>query len=115
MKVRRAVGAIIGWRDNPGHVILVKKVKTEDIAKADIEPEWDIPKGGLKGGEKAEQGIWRELTEEVGSTEFALIRKLPFRITFDFPPGSKWDRQKLTFSIWNILVRQGHSNQKPMK
>ncbi len=94
MKVRKAVGAIIGWRDNPGHVILVKKVKIEDIAKADIEPEWDIPKGGLKDGEAAEQGVWRELAEEVGSTGFVLVRKLPFRIAFDFPSGSRWDRQE---------------------
>lgn len=94
MKVRNAVGAIIVWKEHPGSVLLVKKVKTEDTLRADIDPEWDIPKGGLNDGEKADQGIWRELAEEVGSTEFALIRKLPFRISFNFPPGSRWDSQE---------------------
>jgi ADP-ribose pyrophosphatase YjhB (NUDIX family) len=91
---RRAVGAIIGWREHPGNVLLVKKVKTEDIARADINPEWDIPKGGLKDDERDDKGLWRELTEEVGSTEFTLVRKLPFGMNFKFPKGAKWGRQE---------------------
>lgn len=92
--IRRAVGAIIGWTDNPGNVLLVKKVRTEDITKEAIPPEWDIPKGGLKDQERDVDGLWRELAEEVGSSEFRLVQKLPFGMNFPFPPKSKWDKQE---------------------
>ena len=97
--VRMAVGAIIGWKNHEGHVILVKKVKTEDLGKADIPPEWDIPKGGMKPGEGAEEALWRELHEEVGGAHFKLLRRLPFSMDFALPPNSAWERQKTTLFL----------------
>lgn len=94
MRIRKAVGAIISWKDNPGHILLVKKVKAEDIHKGDIEPEWDIPKGGIADGERPDGALWRELGEEVGSKKFMLVAELPFRMDFEFPRGSRWERQE---------------------
>ena len=91
---RRAVGAIIQRTDRPDSILLVKKIKSEDVTKEDITPEWDIPKGGLKDNEIEEEGLWRELGEEVGSKEFDLVRKLPLGMDFSFPPGSRWTRQE---------------------
>jgi putative (di)nucleoside polyphosphate hydrolase len=97
--VRRAVGAIIGWKDHPGQIVLVKKIKTEDIGKADIPPEWDIPKGGIKPGEGLDKALWRELREEVGCEDFKLVKQLPFRMDFQLPQGLRWTRQETTLFL----------------
>ena len=94
LTTRRAVGAIVQRADRPDSILLVKKIKSEDVTKEEIAPEWDIPKGGLKDNEIEEEGLWRELGEEVGSREFDLVRKLPFGMNFPFPPGSRWSRQE---------------------
>lgn len=93
IKTRKAVGAIIGWKDHPGHIILVQKVKTEDIGKADIVPEWDIPKGGMKISESKEETLRRELNEEVGAAKFSVVRELPFGMSYDLPSNGRWRRQ----------------------
>ena len=105
MRTRMAVGALIGWKDNPGHVVLVKKIKTEDIGIADIAPEWDIPKGGKKARESDEAALWRELQEEVGSRNFKLVQRLPFKMSFRLPRGSGWVGRRRRSFAWNMRVK----------
>jgi putative (di)nucleoside polyphosphate hydrolase len=90
---------------------LVKKVKTEDIAKMDVPPEWDIPKGGVKDKEGDEEALWRELREEVGSDDFRLVRKLPFRMDFPLPSGSRWEKQETT--LFFLEYEGTHRKFKP--
>ena len=85
LPVRKAVGVVIRCSRLPQHLLLVKKVKQEDISKRNITPEWDLPKGGMKTGEIEEQTVWRELEEELGSINFQLVGKLPININFNFP------------------------------
>ncbi len=91
-RTRKAVGAII-TQPSKDTILLVKKVKTEDIESREIAPEWDIPKGGIKPGEGQEDAIFRELGEEVGSKDFNLVKQLDFGLDFNFPSGARWDNQ----------------------
>ena len=107
-KIRRAVGAVIIRK--PDQILLVKKVRTEDVdfRQKDILPEWDIPKGGIHEGESFLFALKRELKEEVGTSDFILIRKLPFELCFTFPVGKRYDRQitelGLLFGLDNAYV-----------
>ncbi|MBR6790495.1 MAG: NUDIX hydrolase [Oscillospiraceae bacterium] len=84
-KIRRAVGAVI--RNDKDQFLLVHKVKVMDAedGKKRRMDSLDLPKGGVKIGEGIEDAIRREVFEEVGAKEFAVIREIPARIRFDFP------------------------------
>ena len=47
---------------------------------------WQFPQGGLEPGEKPEEGLWRELEEEVGTRDALLLRQAPQPIRYAFPP-----------------------------
>ena len=98
-EIRKAVGAIIKWKNHPGYVAMVKKVKNEWINKGPIPPEWGIPSGGLEEGEEPEKGLWRELSEEVGNANMRVVQVLPFTMDFRMPPNDLWDRQVTTLFL----------------
>lgn len=79
---RYAVGAVIV--NDAGQVLLVHKVKAmESGASMD---SWDFPKGGVKPGESFEEAAAREITEEIGASQFTVLGQFPDRIRFDFSP-----------------------------
>jgi len=101
LEIRKAVGSVIILSKKPGFLVLIKKVKVEDVASGMAVEEWDIPKGGIKGQETEEQALWRELSEEVSSQSFKVVEKLPFKIVFDFSEGSstKYSGQETTIFL----------------
>ena len=65
MTHREAVRALIL---TPARELLLLRVRVPEIA----EPFWIAPGGGLEPGELAEDGLRRELQEEVGLSDFEL-------------------------------------------
>ena len=49
------------------------------------ENRWQFPQGGLDNGELPEQGLLRELKEEIGTDDVQIIRKAPQTISYEFP------------------------------
>ncbi len=85
--IRRAICAIIRNGRNNNQVLIIQKIRRQDVQNSEIEPEWDFAKGGMKDGETEEQTLWRELEEELGTKNFNLIGIMPFNIEFTFPTG----------------------------
>lgn len=81
---RLAVGALIY---SGKEILLVRKVKAMDMCSGPvaIDPEWDFVKGGVEWADgDIEVSLFRELYEELGTSNFRIVRKLP-NLNFDFP------------------------------
>ncbi len=98
---RQGVNAIVVDLDNDFLIVQKNSYKKN---------EWDFPGGGLEDGENPEQGILRELHEELGSTDFQIVKQSPIIIKFDWPQENidlgfrkygKWWRgqEKLQFIV----------------
>lgn len=70
---------------------------------------WQFPQGGLDPGETPEQGLARELREEIGTDRVEILRRLPEPIRYTYPPevramlakeGSKMARFRGQRQIW---------------
>ncbi|MEE8433729.1 MAG: RNA pyrophosphohydrolase [bacterium] len=70
---------------------------------------WQFPQGGLDPGESPEQGLARELREEIGTDRVEILRQLPAPIRYTYPPevrellakkGSKMARFRGQDQIW---------------
>jgi len=97
------------YRDNV--VALVVKDNKYLLVQLQEWPEnlWKLPQGGLDKGEKKEDGIFRELKEELGTDKFEIIKKFPFKHQYDWDKngqrlaGFKWRGQKQTFFLVKFL------------
>lgn len=47
---------------------------------------WHFPQGGMEEGETEEETLWRELSEELGTTQFQFLAKSQNRWRYDYPP-----------------------------
>ncbi len=54
-----------------------------------IEQRWQFPQGGLLEGEVPEQGIRRELQEEIGANKIEILQQLPYKLRYVYPPEVK--------------------------
>lgn len=46
---------------------------------------WQFPQGGIEDGESLEEALFRELYEEIGSSDLVILRKAPKEIPYLFP------------------------------
>jgi putative (di)nucleoside polyphosphate hydrolase len=79
---RPNVAAIIVSSDYP---------KNRDIFIAernDMDDVWQFPQGGIDGGERPKEALFRELEEEIGTNKIEIIAKFPGWIHYEFPEGS---------------------------
>lgn len=76
MPYRKGANALLF--NNEGEVFIVQKTSYNDN-------EWDLPGGGLEDNETAEEGVLRELLEELGTSKFKVLYegKNPYR--FEWP------------------------------
>ncbi len=76
---RPNVAAIIVSSDYP-------EIKNIFIAeRSDLEGVWQFPQGGIDEGESAEEALFRELGEEIGTKKVEIIAEYPEWIAYDFP------------------------------
>ena len=54
--------------------------------RTDLTDIWQFPQGGIDEGENAEQALFRELEEEIGTNDVKIIAEFPEWISYDFPP-----------------------------
>ncbi len=73
---RKGVNAVVV--DSNNNFLLVQR-------RAYGDNQWDFPGGGLDENELPEIGILRELTEELGSTSFEIVKQSPINIKFEWP------------------------------
>lgn len=50
---------------------------------------WQFPQGGLHEGEEPQAGMLRELLEEAGTADAAVLARLPEPIRYEYPPEIK--------------------------
>jgi putative (di)nucleoside polyphosphate hydrolase len=77
--------------------------------RADAKGAWQLPQGGVDEGESADQALFRELREEIGTDQLQVVRKLSETIHYDFPadmdsgPARKYRGQKQTWYLLELL------------
>jgi len=61
-----------------GRVLIGKRVDTTADA-------WQMPQGGLDDGENTIEALWREMYEEIGTTDADIVSRARQWLTYDFP------------------------------
>lgn len=96
---RDCVVAVI--RNNQGLVLAGER--------ADAKGAWQLPQGGVDAGESADEALFRELREEIGTDRLQILRKLSEMICYDFPaemdagPARKYRGQQQTWYLLELL------------
>ena len=78
------------YRKNVAIVVVNKDGKILACQRSDIENAWQIPQGGIDEGETAEEALFRELEEELGTSAVEIIGRLPGSISYDWPEKLHW-------------------------
>ena len=53
--------------------------------RADQRGQWQLPQGGIENGESAEEAIRREMSEELGNSNFDIVKRSTIETYYDFP------------------------------
>ncbi len=86
---RRNVGAVLFSRD--GLVLVAHRIGMP--MKDGPDGGWQLPQGGIDRGEDPADAVLRELAEEIGTANAAIIGEHPDWLTYDLPPhlvGVAW-------------------------
>jgi len=79
------------YRPNVAAIVLSAKYpeKCEIFiaSRTDVENAWQFPQGGIDEGESANEALYRELEEEIGTREIEIIAEYPEWVSYDFPPA----------------------------
>ena len=79
------------YRPNVAAIVLSAKYPhTCEIfiaSRTDVDNAWQFPQGGIDEGESAEDALYRELEEEIGTREIEIIAEYPQWVSYDFPPA----------------------------
>ena len=79
------------YRPNVAAIVLSSKYpeKCEIFiaSRTDVENAWQFPQGGIDDGESANEALYRELEEEIGTREIEIIAEYPQWVSYDFPPA----------------------------
>jgi putative (di)nucleoside polyphosphate hydrolase len=94
MSVRKAIGAIITWKDK--FLLLRRESILTKNGLTKITPEWDILKGGIEDGESPEDALMRELYEETGSRDYAISKKFVEKLIYGLPDETGFEKQEVT-------------------
>jgi len=77
------------YRPNVAFIVLSEDYpQRKDIfiaERSDIKDVWQFPQGGIDKGESAEDALFREMEEEIGTKDAKIIAEYPEWISYDFP------------------------------
>ena len=51
---------------------------------------WQFPQGGIQNKESPEQALRREIFEELGTTNFRILRQADSTVSYEFPSKANW-------------------------
>ena len=85
-KYRPNVAAIVLSNEYP------EKCKFLIARRKGMRRGWQFPQGGIDGDETAEEALFRELKEEIGTNDIDIIAEYPDWISYDFPKNAKNSR-----------------------
>ncbi|MBI2971477.1 MAG: NUDIX domain-containing protein [Candidatus Aenigmarchaeota archaeon] len=69
---------------------------------------WELPKGGVNPGEGDEAALLRELAEETGLTHLAVVGRVPYTISYDYPEDFASPFRGAQQSVYLVRYEQGH-------
>jgi 8-oxo-dGTP pyrophosphatase MutT (NUDIX family) len=95
---RKGANAIVIDKNND--FLLVQKLVYDDH-------QWDFPGGGIDENETLEEGILRELKEELGTSNFEIIEKSSHINRYEWPEPT----QKVAFKKYGIWWRGQEKHQ----
>jgi len=79
------------YRPNVAAIVLSAKYPhTCEIfiaSRTDVDNAWQFPQGGIDEGENAQEALYRELEEEIGTRDIEIIAEYPQWVSYDFPPA----------------------------
>ena len=79
------------YRPNVAAIVLSAKypLKCEIFiaSRTDVENAWQFPQGGIDEGETADEALYRELEEEIGTRDIEIIAEYPEWVSYNFPPA----------------------------
>jgi len=76
---RPNVAMIIVSNDYP------KKKEIFIAQRNDLTDIWQFPQGGIDKGEEVQEALFREMEEEIGTSDAKIIAEYPEWISYDFP------------------------------
>jgi putative (di)nucleoside polyphosphate hydrolase len=79
---RRNVGAVLF--NASGQVLVARRRPAPDGEAAALA--WQLPQGGIDDDEEPRAAIFRELAEEIGTSNAEIIGEHPDWLTYDLPP-----------------------------
>lgn len=64
------------------------------LERAGLAGAWQLPQGGLEGGEEPRQAVLREIAEETGipKTALRLIGSCPEPLAYELPPSARSEK-----------------------
>ncbi|SHO80242.1 Adenosine (5')-pentaphospho-(5'')-adenosine pyrophosphohydrolase [hydrothermal vent metagenome] len=80
------------YRPNVAAVILSSKYPESCefflAHRSDMNGIWQFPQGGIDEGETPQEALFRELKEEIGTSDVEIIGEYPEWLSYDFTKGS---------------------------
>ena len=73
------------FRKNVALILINKNKKVLVCEHIWIKGAWQLPQGGVRENESEEEALYREMNEEIGTTNFVILDKMDKELTYKYP------------------------------